>query len=94
MADCVTSKNSLSQSLEKRSPITAPSPGSVKLAVILSAICDIIGEYEDKRFNSGQLNDNLKKVHPAFNHNDFGYLKFHKFCEGVDFNVKLLRGHP
>ena len=66
----------------------------VKLAEVLSAIREVIGGYEDKRINSGQLNDSLKKRFPTFDHNDFGYVKFHEFCKGVGLRVKVLRGHP
>ncbi|GMH99698.1 hypothetical protein TrLO_g1749 [Triparma laevis f. longispina] len=67
---------------------------NVTLAVILKTMNEILLNYDDRRVNSGQMNDNLKKRFPSFNHQEHGYVKFHEFCEGVGFKVIIWNGHP
>ena len=66
----------------------------VTLAVILRTMSEILLTYEEKKVNSGQMNDNLRKRFPSFNHQEYGYTKFHEFCKGIGFKVVVFNGHP
>ncbi|GMI15234.1 hypothetical protein TrVE_jg244 [Triparma verrucosa] len=86
-------KNSISAANHAPSAVVADSKPPT-LAIVLKTMNEILLAYDDRKVNSGQMNDNLKKRFPAFNHQEHGYAKFHEFCKGVGFKVIIWNGHP